>query len=99
MDAIDEENYVKNDQLILEISPNPCADVTRLRYLIHDIRNLKCDLYSISGIKIKRLIDEMQMPGEHEIEIDMNDLSAGMYYIRVQAGEQVATHKLVVVKQ
>ena len=36
------------------------------------------------------------MPGEYEIEIDVSDLSAGVYLIRVQDGENVAAQKLVI---
>jgi hypothetical protein len=35
------------------------------------------------------------MPGSHKIEIDLSDQPCGIYIIRVQAGEDVFTGKLV----
>jgi hypothetical protein len=78
------------------ISPNPCANTTCLRYLIHDIRYLICDLYSIDGRKIYRVIEEEMIPGKHEIEIDVSEIPAGMYFIRMQAGTDVLVRKFIV---
>jgi len=87
----------------IKVYPNPCTDVTRLRYLIHDIRSLgsardrhlTCDLYSISGRKIRIIMEEEKLPGEHEIEVDVSDLLPGVYFIRVQAGADVSVSKIV----
>jgi len=76
--------------------PNPCSDVVRLRYLIHDIGYLKSDLFDISGRKILELINQNLMPGDHEIEIDVSSLSNGMYFVRAQVGNSVEVQKLVV---
>jgi len=88
-----EENGVVES---IQIYPNPGTDAMRLRYQIHDIRYLICDLYSISGIRIERLLDEMQMPGEHEVEVDVSTLPAGVYFIRLQTGAKIIVRKLIV---
>ncbi len=95
-----------------QLYPNPCSSVARLRYLIHDpstefilskaevlgtgSRYLICDLYRIDGRMIRRVIEGEQMPGEHEIEIDVSDLPAGLYFIKMQAGQDIAVRKLIV---
>ncbi len=97
----------------VSVYPNPCADAVRLRYLIHDIgslggvyteqsrstrdRYLICDLFSVTGIKIKELINESMMPGAHDFEFDVSDLPGGIYMIRIQAGSENTILKLVVV--
>ncbi len=101
---------LESDDLLLY--PNPCSSVARLRYLIHDpstefilskaevlgtgSRYLICDLYSISGRKIRIIMEEEKLPGEHEIEVDVSDLPAGVYFVRLQAGGQIVTKKLIV---
>ncbi len=96
-----DENSINADSKIslYQISPNPCADAVRLRYLIHDIRYLICDLYRIDGRMIRRIMEGDQLPGEHEIEVDVSDLPAGVYFIRLQAGQDIAVRKLVVARQ
>ncbi len=82
--------------LNLQIYPNPCADAAHLRYVIHDIRYLISDLYSISGRKIRELIHEKHTPGEYEMEIDVSDLPAGVYFIRIQNGSLIEVQKMIV---
>jgi PKD repeat protein len=77
------------------VFPNPCSDFTRLRVTHHPSLITRIDLYSISGVKIEGLIDEVQKAGEHEFEIDMSKLPAGMYYFRFQAGEQTSIEKVL----
>jgi len=82
--------------LEMRIFPNPCSDAMRLRYLIHDIGYLKSDLYGIDGRKIKELIRKEVQPGEHEMIIDVSDLPAGVYFIRLQVGVEIAVRKVVI---
>ncbi len=102
----DESGVPGNEKWLfnIEIYPNPCSDATRVRYLIHDTgslgsardRYLIIDLFDISGRKIRELIHEKQTPGEYEKEINMSYLVPGVYFIRVQAGNEVAVRKLIV---
>jgi len=78
------------------IYPNPCSGTTRLRYQINDKRYLISDLYSISGQKIRRLLNEVKMPGEYEIEVDLSEVPAGVYVVRLQVGDWIETEKLLV---
>ncbi|MCK4570138.1 MAG: T9SS type A sorting domain-containing protein, partial [Bacteroidales bacterium] len=82
----------------LEIYPNPCYNDTRVRYLINDKRLTICDLYLISGIKIRRLLNEEKMPGTHELNIDVSDLESGIYFIKLMSGNRSAVKKLIVNK-
>jgi len=36
------------------------------------------------------------MPGVHEKDIDVSALPAGVYFVRIQAGEENAVRKLIV---
>ncbi len=81
----------------LRVSPNPCSDALRLRYLIYDIGYLISDLYMISGKYIKRLVNEIVPAGVHEVDIDVSNLPVGVYIVRMQAGTEVAVAKVLVV--
>lgn len=78
-----------------EVYPNPCSNFTHLKLVITEQRLTICDLYQISGKKIRRLLNEVKTPGEYEMEIDVSELPAGAYFIRLQAGEQVVVKKII----
>ena len=80
----------------LSIFPNPCSGAVHLRYQISEIRNLKFELYSISGVLLKTLNTGAQQPGEYELEIDVSDLPGGLYFLRMQVGDYYVTEKVVV---
>jgi len=82
----------------LQVFPNPCSGGARLRYQINDKGYQLLDLYSISGLRIKRLLNEEKPAGVYEVEIDLSDLPAGVYFIRMQSGDQVATGKIVLMR-
>jgi len=94
------ENLGITDEVEEEILiyPNPFVDAVSIRYQIPDIRYLICDLFSISGIRIERLIVTQEIVGENEIEIELNHLPAGIYFVRLQIGDSVLVKKLVKVE-
>ncbi len=112
-DSIAKENYInvllvgieEINSEELTVYPNPTSGITHIRYMIHDIRSLGSardrhlifDLYEISGKRVERLMEKEQMPGEYEIEVDVNDLEEGIYILRLQLGDEVYNVKLLVV--
>jgi hypothetical protein len=81
----------------LRVFPNPCSSAVRLRLTNNDYRLTISDLYTISGKKIRELINEVLPAGEHEVELNVNDLPNGLYMIRVRSGNRVEYKKLLVV--
>jgi ELWxxDGT repeat protein len=92
---VDEDESNTNQ---IKIFPNPCTGAARLSYKINDKGYLITDMYAMSGMRIKRLMNEEKMPGEYEMRIDVSDLAAGVYLIRIKAGGQIELRKLVVMR-
>jgi len=59
-------------------------------------KKVELGIYDIHGQKIKTLVNEKQAPGEYTVRFDGSDLRAGIYFIRMQAGDRVVTKKMVV---
>jgi len=53
------------------------------------------DIYSIEGIMIERLLNEKVMEGEYEMEVDLSNLPAGLYFIILQIDGMKETVKLI----
>jgi hypothetical protein len=96
----DEHFYVGEEDLQvtgcrLQVYPNPISGAVCLRYQIKDKRYLISDLYSISGQKIRQFLNEELISGIHEIEVDMHDLPAGVYFCTLKTEEGIETVKVV----
>ena len=94
----DKPTIQQEKKISLYVYPNPCSEHVHLRYEISERQLMICDLYTITGKRIKRLLNEEQMPGKHELEIKVDDLSPGIYFIRLQSGDLAGSGKMILVK-
>jgi hypothetical protein len=56
------------------------------------------NIFDLLGRKVSTLVDEVKSEGTYDIHFDGNTLSSGLYFCRLQAGNRVATQKLVLLK-
>jgi hypothetical protein len=84
----------------LQVFPIPYEDAVSLRFTLHS-RLLSgshftvIDLYSISGLRIKRLMNKKKPAGTYEMDVDMSDLPAGVYFVLIKTEDEILTAKLV----
>ncbi|MCD4723347.1 MAG: T9SS type A sorting domain-containing protein [Bacteroidales bacterium] len=88
----------QEEEISLYVYPNPCSELVHLRYEISERQLIIYDLYTITGKRMKRLLNEEQMPGNYEFEINVSDLSPGIYFIRLQSGDLAGNGKMILVR-
>jgi predicted outer membrane repeat protein len=94
-----EELKFKNSKFKIEIFPNPAVGevvVSVGSWQLAIGQNVKLTIVDLFGREVRTLEDEVNSPGEYTVRIDVSDLPAGVYMVRVQAGCQSAVRKLVV---
>jgi hypothetical protein len=55
-------------------------------------------VFDVLGREVEILINKEQPQGNYEVEFDGNDLSSGIYFYRLQAGDFVETRKMILLK-
>ena len=60
-----------------------------------DQRFVILDLFEISGVKVKSLLNEEKLPGTYEMEIDLRDIPAGLYFCVLKTSDGIKTRKIV----
>jgi hypothetical protein len=48
------------------------------------------------GKEIRTLIDEVMIPGKHEVIFDAADLASGVYFYQLNSNGKVETKKMIV---
>jgi hypothetical protein len=81
----------------IECYPNPTQGKSEIRYQISEIRNVVLIVYGVHGKEISVLVNESQLAGEYTVRFDASELPDGLYMIRLQAGNESAVGKLLVV--
>jgi len=78
--------------------PNPFNSSTVLRYSIPQSGRISVIVYNIMGQRVAALYDGMQESGVHRITWDASQVSSGVYFCRMEAGEFLQTSKLLLLK-
>ncbi len=78
--------------------PNPFNPSTRIRFTLARRAHILLSIYSMLGQKIAELVNETQEAGPHEITFDARGLASGVYFYRLQAGNDIQTRKLLLVR-
>ena len=59
---------------------------------------VKLKIFDITGKEVMTLVNEYKQLGSYKISFDGTNLSSGIYFYKLEAGEFVATRKMVLIK-
>ncbi len=88
--------------------PNPFNPSTVIRYRVSAAARVTLKIYDILGREVATLVDEFQKPGEYVAPLSAHGgviragagfrLSSGIYFYRLEAGDDSVTKKMVLVR-
>ena len=89
--------------LLYQNSPNPFKHSTQIQYNLPVTTHTRLVVYSLAGRRVTTLVDEQQTAGHYNVSWDGRDslgrqLANGVYFYRIEAGDYIATRKLLVVR-
>ena len=78
--------------------PNPFNPGTNILYSIPKSSNVILSVYDMLGNLITNLVNENQEAGNYLVNFNADELSSGIYYYKLQAGDFVAVKKMLLLK-
>jgi len=78
--------------------PNPFNPSTRIRFTLPTAESVKIELFTTLGQRIATLLNKPMNAGMHEIEFNAMNLTSGIYYYSIQAGEFQDVKKMILIK-
>jgi subtilisin-like proprotein convertase family protein len=78
--------------------PNPFNPVTKIKFSITELSNVKLEVFDILGKEISVLVNDKFGPGVYEADFDASKLPSGVYFYRLKAGTFSETKKMVLLK-
>ncbi|TVQ66443.1 MAG: T9SS C-terminal target domain-containing protein [Balneolaceae bacterium] len=78
--------------------PNPFNPTTRIDFALPEAAQVTLEVYNMLGQQVATLENGHLSAGQHSVSFDASDLSSGIYLYRLQAGDQVLTRSLTLVK-
>ena len=87
-----------NINLSLSNYPNPFKEQTTISYMLSSKSNVRLVISDIYGKEIKTLVNKEEDIGMHELIFETKNLSGGIYYCKIIAGNSTASRSLVLIK-
>ncbi len=78
--------------------PNPFNPSTTIRYGLPNTSQVSVVVYNTLGQHVAQLVNEQQQAGYHDVVFRGDGLASGVYFYRIQAGDFVASKKLLLLK-
>ncbi len=80
------------------VAPNPARTEARVHFEMKEQTNLKIELVDLMGKTVGDIASNLFLAGEHDINFDVSELSAGIYFVRFQSEKGVETQRFMVAK-
>lgn len=93
-----EDNILIEDFCLFQNFPNPFNPTTTIIYHIPFTTNVQMKVYDVLGNEVAILVNQQKSAGSHKVEFNSSNLSSGIYFYHLQAGEFSQTNKMVLVK-
>jgi hypothetical protein len=78
--------------------PNPFNQSSVISYQLSMGSWVNLMVYDITGREIATLVEGFESAGSHQVVLDANDLSSGVYFVQLESGEFSQTRKLLLIK-
>ncbi|PCI96697.1 MAG: hypothetical protein COB15_09330 [Flavobacteriales bacterium] len=86
-----------NENISINIFPNPTNnDITKLSFDLENQANVKVALLNSLGQTVKTVFNGSLPKGNNKMNIELSDLSKGMYFVNLNINNKTTTRKLLV---
>ena len=101
--SVDDSGIIPNEFSLSQNFPNPFNPVSSIQYAIGSRQFVTLKVYDILGKEVTTLVNEEKQPGTYEVEFNIHsdegrNLSSGIYFYQLQAGNYLETKKMVLIK-
>ena len=79
----------------MSVFPNPAQAESTVSYqVLGGTQAVAVRVTDLLGREVRTLLDARQIAGFHDLRVNLNDFPAGIYLVKVQVGDKVATRRL-----
>jgi N-acetylneuraminic acid mutarotase len=96
--SVPQNNFMPGVFVLHQNYPNPFNPRTIINYELPTTSYVELTIYNMLGQKVATLVNERQQAGNHQVEWDAGQLSSGVYYYRIEAGEFQDVKKMILLR-
>ncbi len=92
------KNNLRSDFSLSQNYPNPFNPDTKIEYYIPVKEFVELSVYNVLGQKITTLVNDIKTAGLHTINFNAGNLSSGMYFYKITAGDFSSLRTMILLK-
>ena len=95
-----DDNQIKqpNSFILMQNYPNPFNPTTTIQYVISSEQFVSLKIYDILGKEVATLVNSRKAIGNYKVNFNASNLTSGVYFYRIQAGNFTETKKFILLK-
>ena len=94
----DRTEAIRPEEVTLSTYPNPVRGQGTIEYALPEAGTVTLRVYDVLGREVATIVDARKDAGRHTARLATEQLSSGVYFGRLQIGEQRLTRKITVVR-
>jgi len=79
-------------------NPNPFARETSISFTVPKPIHVRLEVFDVAGELVETLVDDLQLPGMHQVRWDAEGNASGIYFYRLQAGGFTDVKKMLLLR-
>ncbi len=84
--------------LTVSAYPNPFNSTTEIRYALPRFSHVSLKVFDVAGREVAAPVDRVVAAGEQRVQWNAEGVASGVYFVRLDAGEQTITRKVLLVR-
>ncbi|MCD6205427.1 MAG: T9SS type A sorting domain-containing protein [Candidatus Marinimicrobia bacterium] len=96
--AVEQVSSVASEFKLAQNFPNPFNPTTNIQFEIPENSFVTLTVYDLMGQEVTKLVNDYRAAGSYSVTFDGAELSSGIYFYKLQAGNLSKTMKMVLAK-
>jgi len=96
--SVEKLDAIPNQFILQQNYPNPFNPTTTLKYSIPKQSHVNLKVYNLLGKEVATLVNNLQSAGVYKYSFDASNLSSGIYFVSLQAGDFLQVRKMTLLK-
>lgn len=91
-------DFIPSEISLSQNYPNPFNPNTKIQFSISTAEFVSLKIFDVLGNEVATLVNDELTPGIYQYNFDASDLSSGVYYYKLQAGNYSETKKMILMR-